>query len=69
MDLVRVLIDLSVLKQRDPSQLVADFDLLGRYIMLIPGPSIVQRKVVLTVLPQMRILQQLFRVPRAMVQV
>lgn len=67
MDLVRVLIDLTVLKQRDPSQLVADFDLLGRYIMLIPGPSIVQRKVVLTVLPQMRILQQLFRVPRAMV--
>ena len=67
MDLVRVLIDLPVLKQRDPSQLVADFDLLGRYIMLIPGPSIVQRKVVLTVLPQMRILQQLFRVPRAMV--
>ena len=67
MDLVRVLIDLTVLKQRDPSQLVADFDLLGRYIMLIPGPSIVQRKIVLTVLPQMRILQQLFRVPRAMV--
>ena len=67
MDLVRVLIDLTVLKQRDPSQLVANFDLLGRYIMLIPGPSIVQRKVVLTVLPQMRILQQLFRVPRAMV--
>lgn len=67
MDLVRVLIDLTVLKQRDPSQLVADFDLLGRYVMLIPGPSIVQRKVVLTVLPQMRILQQLFRVPRAMV--
>ena len=67
MDLVRVLIDLPVLKQRDPSQLVADFDLLGRYVMLIPGPSIVQRKVVLTVLPQMRILQQLFRVPRAMV--
>ena len=67
MDLVRVLIDLTVLKQRDPSQLVANFDLLGRYIMLIPGPSIVQRKVVLTFLPQMRILQQLLRVPRAMV--
>lgn len=67
MDLVRVLIDLTVLKQRDPSQLVANFDLLGRYIMLIPGPSIVQRKVVFTVLPQMRILQQLLRVPRAMI--
>ena len=67
MDLVRVLIYLTVLKQRDPSQLVANFDLLGRYIMLIPGPSIVQRKVVFTVLPQMRILQQLLRVPRAMI--
>ena len=69
MDLVRFLIDLSVLSQSDPGQLVTDLNLLWRNIVLVPGPCIVQREIVFAVWPQMLILKQFFRIPRAMVQI